>query len=200
MNKRKVFRFVLVAFHILCLALLAGTACGPSDDEKLSGLWEFSGGINGSPKLSLLENCDYKIFRYSADFSKTIYLDRGKWALDSGKLVMITRKPGAVSRLLSLSKEDIDKVIRQRTGVDRPKWMKPQEFLVAVDYRIMSGKEHRDLLLREGRLRLLEEPSWRDWFKPETHPEGYLRLISPSGKSHDFFQSASYGRFTKCRF
>ena len=81
MNKRKVFRFVLVAFHILCLALLAGTACGPSGDEKLSGEWEFSGGINGSPKLSLLENCDYKIFRYSADFSKTIYLDRGKWVL-----------------------------------------------------------------------------------------------------------------------
>ena len=195
MNKRKAFRLVLVA-----LGLLVGTACGRSDDEKLSGLWELSGGIKGSPDLSLREHCEYEISRYPADYSKTIHVDRGRWALDSGKLVLITRKLDAVSRLLSLSKGDIDKVIQQRTGVDRPKWMKPQEYLVAVDYRIMSGKEHRDLLLREGRLTLLEESSWRDWFEPETHPAGYLRLTSPSGKFRDFFQSVSYGRFTKCRF
>ena len=200
MKKRKAFRLVLVAFHNLCLGLLVGTACGRSDDEKLSGLWEFSGGIEGSPNLSLREHCEYEIFRYPVDYSETIYMDRGRWALDSGKLVLITRRLGAVSRLLSLSKEDIDEVIQQRTGVNRPKWMKPQEYLVAVGYRIMSGKEHRDLLLREGRLVLLEEPSWRDWFESETHPAGLLRLTSPSGKFRDFFQSTSYGRFTKCRF
>ena len=99
------------------LSLLVGTACGRSDDEKLSGLWEFSGGIEGSTKLRLWEHCEYEIFRYSADYSKTIYMDRGRWVLNSGKLLLITRELGAVSRLLSLSKEDIDKVIQQRTGV-----------------------------------------------------------------------------------
>ncbi len=198
-NKRKMLRLVVVSFHVFCLGILSGTACGRSDDEKLSGLWEDAGGLEGSPKMSFYENCEYEIYRYTVDHSNRIFMDRGRWALNSGKLVLITQRPGTVARVLNLSRLDINKVIQQRTGVNRPKWMKSEEYIVAVDYRIMGWNEHRNLLIRKGRLRLLEEPSWRDWFRPETHPDGYLRVTSPSGKFRDFFNSAGYGRFTKCR-